>query len=842
MGRAEDRKARQRGARRAAPGRSPGDAPATGGPSAAGGPAGPSAGGPAGGGTGGGTGEGGTPGAGAASGDGGRRVGRRARTAGPRRTGIRRFLTWKKLLGAFFGFILLGMLGFVVLYLVVDIPKGNAAAKIQSNVFKYSDGTFLARTGDLNREIVDLDKVPKEVQRTFVAAENKSFYKDSGVDLKGTARGVINTLAGKGKQGGSTITQQYVKNYYLTQDQTVSRKLKELVISLKVDREKSKDSILAGYINTSYYGRGAYGVQAAAQAYYGVDAEELNVSQGAYLAALLQSPSSYDWTSATPTGRKLVKQRWNYVLDNMVEEDWLPAAEREAQKFPVPKEPKPDPTLEGQTGYLVKAAEADVEKQLVEQGLTKSEAEAQLKAGGYTITLNIDRKKQQQLKEAVDKKLNAELEPERNKADARVQAGAVSVDPRTGKVLAMYGGRDYVKHFVNNATRRDYQPASTFKPLILAAALEEGATTQSGRPITADTIYSGRSRRPVVGSDIGFAPPNEDNVSYGQVDVQTAMNKSINSVFAQMGVDVKMDKVLEVAGRLGMDTEDLPAVPAQTLGSMGASPLEMAGVYATLDNHGKKVTPALVKSVEHKDRAVDMPDPIGDKVISRGAADSVTSVLTGVVDDGTAKASVRDAPNRRGQQVAGKTGTSDDNKSAWFVGYTPKLVTSVGLFGEAPKNEGKDKGRYKVRRGDQASMKGALGRSRIDGGSFPAQIWAAYTFNASGSRTRFDLDTDMGSGVAPPPQPTTQAPPTPTTRPTETKDEDDKPSTKPPTPPSTTPTTKPPTTPTTKPPTSPTTKPPTTPPTTPPPSTTEDPDDRADRSDRSDRVDGRREE
>ncbi|MFD5698339.1 transglycosylase domain-containing protein [Streptomyces lasiicapitis] len=819
MGRAEERKARQRGARRAARGRPSDGAPATGSPSVGGPSAEGSSEGAA----------GGEPvGIGPAGEGSGGRAAPRARPGKSKRTGIRRFFTWKKLLGYFFGFILLGMLGFVVLYLVVDIPKGNAAARLQSNVYKYSDGTIMARKGDMNREIVDLDKVPKKVQRTFVAAENKSFYKDSGVDLKGTARGVLNTLAGKGKQGGSTITQQYVKNYYLTQDQTVSRKLKELVISLKVDREYSKDDILAGYINTSYYGRGAYGIQAAAQAYYGVDAEKLKVEQGAYLAALLQSPSSYDWTSATPTGRKLVKERWNYVLNNMVEEGWLPSSERDSLTFPTPKEPKPAPGMKGQTGYLVKAANEDLERQLVKQGYTKSEAEAQVEAGGYTITLNIDRKKQRALEKAVDKKLDSRLDEDKKKADARVQAGAASVDPKTGAIVAMYGGRDYIKHYVNNATRTDYQPASTFKPLILAAALEEGATTQSGKPITADTVYSGRSKRPVVGSEVGFAPPNEDNVSYGQVTVQTAMNKSINSVFAQMGVDVKMDKVLETAGKLGMDTEDLPAVPAQTLGSMGASPLEMAGVYATLDNHGKKVTPQLVKSVEHKDRTIDLPDAIGDEVISRGAADSVTSVLTGVVDDGTAKRSVRDASNRKGQQVAGKTGTSDDNKSAWFVGYTPKLVTSVGLFGELPEDEGK------LKRGSQVSMKGAGGMPRVDGGSFPAEIWAAYTFNSTGSRSKFNLKTDMGVGVAKPPEPTTQAPTTPTAPPT-TPDDDDEPSTKPPT-------TKPPTTP---PPSTPTTKPPTTPPTTPPPTTPTSPpptwgipdppdEDRADRSDRSD--------
>ncbi|WP_367044665.1 transglycosylase domain-containing protein [Streptomyces sp. Je 1-332] len=729
MGRAEERQARQRGARRASRGR------------------------PAGGGK-------------------------------PKRTGIRRFFTLKKILGTFFGLCLLGMLSFVVLYMVVDVPEGNAAAKLQSNVYKYKNGDVIARTGERNREVVDLDKVPKAVQRTFVAAENKSFYKDKGVDFKGTARGLINTVSGKGKQGGSTITQQYVKNYYLTADQTVTRKLKELVISLKVDQNKSKDYILAGYINTSYYGRGAYGIQAAAQAYYGVDAEELSVSQGAYLAALLQAPSQYDWTSATPASRKLVEARWNYVLDNMVEENWLSASEREGMKFDKPEPPKAAPGLEGQNGYLVKAAKDEVMK-------AGHLSEKQFDAGGYTITLNIDKKKQKQLEKAVDKKLNDQLDPDKRKADARVQAGAASVDPKTGKVLAMYGGRDYVKHYTNNATRRDYQPASTFKPLILAAALENGAKTQSGQPITANTVYDGTSERPVKGSDVAFAPPNEDDKSYGPSTVQKAMNKSINSVFAQMGVDVGMDKVLETAGKLGMDVEDLPAVPAQTLGTMGASPLEMAGVYATLDNHGKKVTPAVVASVEHKDRTIELPDPVGEQVVERGTADSLTSVLTGVVDDGTGRA-VRSPV----QDVAGKTGTSDDNKSAWFTGYTPKLVTSVGLFGEGAAGTSEES--------KQVSMKGAGGLPRVDGGSFPAQIWAAYTFDAMGSPSEFDLDTSMGAAIAPPPEPTTQAPKEPTREPTKTKD----PTTKPPTDDPTT--DKPTETPTTEPPTDdPTTEPPT---------------------------------
>jgi membrane peptidoglycan carboxypeptidase len=720
----------------------------------------------------------------------------------PAKGRIRRLFTWKKILGTFLGLCLLCIGSFIVLYLVVDVPEGNAAAKRQSNIYKYSDGTILARRGTVNREIVDLSKVPRKVQLTFVAAENKSFYKDVGVDFRGTARGLINTLSGKGKQGGSTITQQYVKNYYLNQDQTVTRKLKELVISLKVDRQKSKDDILAGYINTSYYGRNAYGIQAAAQAYYRIDAQKLSVQQGAYLAALLQAPSQYDWAVASETSRKLVKNRWNYGLDNMVEEGWLSKAKRDAMTFPVPEAPKGAPGLDGQKGYLVDLANQQLEQQLMDRdGLTQSQAENAVVDQGWTITLNIDRKKQAALEKAVKSQLTDKLDPKKRKVDGNVQAGAVSVDPKTGHIVALYGGVDYYKHYFNNATRRDYQPASTFKPLILAAALEDDAKTQNGTAITASTKYDGTSRRPVVdhGTKVGFAPPNEDDQNYGPITVQKAMNQSVNSVFAQMGVDVGMDNVMSTAKKLGMDTKGMQAVPAQTLGSMGASPLEMAGIYATLDNHGAKVTPSIIKSAEAKSRTVEMSNPIGGQVISRTAADTVTSVLTGVVDDGTARDSVARNPLRNGQQVAGKTGTSDENRSAWFTGYTPDLVTSVGLFGEDKKTK------------NHVSLKGATGLPlpglRVNGGGYPAKIWATYTFGVT-DKAKFDLNATEGAAVEPTDTPTWSS------SPTETPSQS--PTSEPPSP-SDTPTQSPTQTPTTQAPTqTPTTRPPTTtPPATP---------------------------
>ncbi|MCX5399426.1 transglycosylase domain-containing protein [Streptomyces sp. NBC_00102] len=666
--------------------------------------------------------------------------GREARAG--KKGGIRGLFTWKRVLGTFFGLCLLVMGAFVVLYLYVPVPEANAQAQKQSNVYKYSDGTVLARTGEVNREIVDLAQVPKAVQHTFVAAENKSFYQDKGVDLKGTTRALISTLSGKGKQGGSTITQQYVKNYYLTQDATVSRKLKELVISLKVDQKMSKDDILAGYINTAFYGRGASGIQAAAQAYYGVDASKLNVSQGAYLASLLQAPSQYDWATATPTGKRLVKARWAYTLDNMVEKGWLSSADRQGQEFPVPKAPKAAPGMEGQTGYLVEEAKAE----LKDQGVT----EEQLEAGGWTITLNIDKKRQKQLEKSVDDQLESKLDRKNNKVDATVQAGATSVDPKTGAIVAMYGGVGYTQHYFNNATRTDYQPASTFKPLVLASALENESTTQDGDLIGLNTTYDGTSERPVVGSDTPFAPQNEDDQNYGDISVQKALNASVNSVFAQMVVDVGPDKVKKTALSLGLPDKNFPERPAITLGTMNASTKDMAGAYATLDNHGKKVTPFIVKSAEHRDRSADEVKGIGKQVISRKSADTVTKAMTGVIDSGSGQAA-----NTTAYEAAGKTGTSENNKAAWFAAYTPELTTVVALYGESTK-EG----------GGQVSLTGTANSGRANGGGFPARIWADYTLGAlnGGSDAQFDLE-DVEKGevpYTPPPTPTESASPTPT--------------------------------------------------------------------------------
>ncbi|MFJ8657803.1 transglycosylase domain-containing protein [Streptomyces sp. NPDC093795] len=657
-------------------------------------------------------------------------------TSKAKKRGLRRFFSWKKLLGTFFVFCLLAMGALYVVYVMVPVPSANAEATMQSNTYRYANGKVLAQTGEINREIVGLEKIPEKVQKAFVAAENKTFYEDNGVDIKGTTRAAWSTITGKGKQGGSTITQQYVKNFYLSQDQTATRKLKEMVIAIKVDQETAKSDILAGYMNTSYYGRSAYGIQAAARSYYGVDATRLTTAQGAYLASLLQAPNQYDWSSASATGRKLVEERWNYVLDNMVGEGWLPADERAAMKFPVPQKPRPAPGMEGQTGYIVEAAN----QELMRQGVSEED----IKAGGWTITLNIDEKRQNALVKAVDRQLEAKLDRKGDKKDATVQAGATSVDPKTGAVVAMYGGVGATQHWTSNATRRDYQPASTFKPIVLATALDTGADTQDGREIGLGTVYDGDSRRQVVGSDIPFAPENEDDEDYGPVTVQKATNSSINSVFAQMIVDVGAGATKKTALALGMkDGADFGETPAMSLGTMGASTLDMAGVYATLDNHGKKVTPTLVKAASHKDRVHEPLNAIGEQVISREAADTVTKAMQGVVQSGSGFRAAGD------YEAAGKTGTSENNRSAWFVGYTPELVTAVGLFGEDTK-------------GNQVTLTDTINPGRANGGRTPAQIWGDYTTSAlgGGSDASFDLETDSWAPTEPNPEPTrtTEAP------------------------------------------------------------------------------------
>ncbi|MFH8891298.1 transglycosylase domain-containing protein [Streptomyces sp. NPDC017949] len=663
--------------------------------------------------------------------------GRPAAKGGRKRAGWRRALpTWRMLLG---GLVLLGLLlggALVAGYLLVDIPPANAAATAQSNVYLYSDGSQLARDGEVNRVNVPLSQVPLTVQEAVLAAEDRDFHSERAVDPKAMVRAAWNTVTGKGKQSGSTITQQYVKNYYLGQEQTVNRKVKEFFIAIKLGREKSKDYILEGYLNTSYFGRNAYGIQAASQAYYGKDVTRLTTAEGAYLATLLNSPSAFD-VVAHPRSRDRAVARWNYVLDGMVKKEWMDPAERAAARFPEPGKLRPASGLSGQRGYLVEA----VKDYITERGILDDKTLAE---GGYRITTTIDKRRQTAFVDAVRTEMVDELDPAARPADRPVRAGGASIDPATGKVVALYGGIDYTKQYVNNATRHDYQVASTFKPFVFAAAVENDSRTQEGRRITPNTLYNGDNKRPVDGGRIRFAPENEGQVSYGNITVNTATDLSVNTVYAQMAVDVGGEKVKRTAIALGIpeSTPNFDAGPAIALGTMQASVLDMTQAYATLADHGRRTPYTFLEKITKGGDTIGLPDRTPEQVISREAADTTTSMLVSVVDNGTGTAALA-----AGHPAAGKTGTAELDRSAWFAAYTPDLVTVVSMMGQDPDT------------GTLQSLYGALGERRIGGGGYPARIWAAYTKAALEASDPVDFDLELQRGASRPQQPDVPQPP-----------------------------------------------------------------------------------
>ena len=654
--------------------------------------------------------------------------------------------TWRMALGGVLTVLLLGIAAFVTMYTVVRVPDANAAATAQSNIYYYSDNkTEIGQTGEVNRVSVPIGDIALTMQHAAVSAEDRTFYTNRGVSLTGMTRAAWYTVSGRGLQGGSTITQQYVKNYYLNQNQNVERKAKEFFISLKVDQTESKDTILAGYLNTSYFGRGAYGIQAAAQAYYGINASQLNASQAAYLAALLQAPSAYDVDTATADGKAAAIARWNYVLDGMQKLGWLTPAERAAETFPEVKQPSTIDGVSGQAGYLIDIAD----QYLSDNNIVDP---ASLAAGGWRITTTFVKSDQDALAAAVKTDLTDKLPNTAKTRDVRAAAG--SVDPTTGRLVAAYGGPDYAEQEYDDATRTDIQVGSTFKAFDLAAALQNHATTQDGVPITPSTIYDGTSARPVQGlpKGVSYDPTNEDHVDYGDISVRYAMMKSVNSVFAQEAVDAGLNNVRNAAIAAGLppDTPSMNAAdPSIALGVATPNAIQMAGAYGTFANHGQQITPWSVQTLSHDGQPTTLPAHKATTAFSRDTADTVTSVLEGVVTpSGTGYlAQGLDRP------AAGKTGTTDNNKSAWFIGYTPQLVTSVGLFVEDPTTHA------------HYPLSDVTG-SRVNGGAFPTQIWTDYMSAALSGQPveQFDLDSAATQSSVPD-QPATTPSSSPSTTP-----------------------------------------------------------------------------
>jgi membrane peptidoglycan carboxypeptidase len=426
----------------------------------------------------------------------------------------------------------------------------------------------------------------------------------------------------------------------------------------------------------------------------------------------------------------------------MVKKGWLSESERAGMKFPMPKESTLSTGMSGQRGYIVRI----VRDYLVQNKIVD---EARLDAGGYRITTTLQKPKQDAFVKAVNDKLMDKLDKKDNKVDRYVRAGGAAVDPKTGKVVAMYNGIDYVKQYTPNATRRDFQVGSTFKPFVFTAAVENHSETQDGRVITPNTIYDGTNQRPVQGwAGDPYAPENEDQVSYGDITVTEATDKSVNSVYAQMAADVGPQKVKQTAIDLGIPeaTPDLADGPAIALGTATASVLDMAEAYATLANHGRHGAYTMVEKVTKEGTPIDLPERRTRQAVSREAADTTTKVLQSVVQNGTAAAA-----QAAGRPVAGKTGTAEKDKAAWFAGYTPDLAVVVSVMGQDPVTA------------DQKPLYGALGLPRINGGGPPAEIWAQFTRDALKDKPVKDFDLRLQPGADVSQAPGTEAPADPTT-------------------------------------------------------------------------------
>jgi membrane peptidoglycan carboxypeptidase len=627
------------------------------------------------------------------------------------RTGWRRWIpSWRQFAGlsVFSVAVLAGL--FVAVYEAVDIPDVNASAREQASVYYWADGTPMVTVGAVNRQTVKLAQVPLPLQHAVIAAENADFYQDSGVSVSGIARAAVNILKGEETQGGSTITQQYVKNTYLSQDQTVTRKIKELFISLKLANQEPKSDILQGYLNTSWFGRDSYGIQAASYAYYGIPAKSLNPGQSALMASLLKGSEQYD-PSLSAANHKRAVARWKWILDREVATGSMTAKERAAYTvFPEPKKAVKPSSQAGQTGYLIDIANKYVKSR---SGLTDKD----FARGGYRIHTTFEKDKVRALSDAVDKVRHESLDPAKRAADTYVEVGAASVRPSDGAIVAVYGGANAVEHFSDNADTAGVPAGSAFKPFVYAAALQNGLfSARRARPVPKPRgpVPGGAAAAdaPVAGKPgAGVLPPAG---TVGKLDL--ALLDGQNTPFVEAGKDVGLAKVRDLAVAAGLREESMAKLePTFSIGTSTPSAVRMASAYTSFVNAGSHVEPYSVTRVVHG--GADIPgfgEPKPRKVMDPSVAAQVGRALALVAAKTFKGPEYRQFP-ADGTVLAGRTGDTDRMKSAWFIGTSKELSTAVTMF------------RTKPGAPQLLGMQGVGGADSEHGSVFPPRIWADYT-------------------------------------------------------------------------------------------------------------------
>ncbi|MFE7953155.1 transglycosylase domain-containing protein [Streptomyces sp. NPDC057426] len=594
-----------------------------------------------------------------------------------------------------------------------------------------SEGGTLATVYSRDRKVVPLEKISPYMQKAIVAIEDSRFYEHGAIDLKGVLRAINrNAQSGGVSEGASTLTQQYVKNVFVEEagddpekvaqatQQTIGRKVRELKYAIQVEEELGKKKILENYLNITFFGQQAYGVEAASQRYFSKRAADLKVEEAAMLAGLVQSPSRYDPVNDLQEATK----RRNVVLQRMADVKDISQAEADrAMATPVKlkvKAPKNGciTAVDG-AGFFCDYVRKTILTDPV-FGKTVEERQKLWNLGGLTVRTTLDPRAQEAANKAAVAKINE---------DDKVAASVVQVQPGSGKILSMGQSRPYgldqKQHQTTlnlavgskmGGTTYGFQVGSTFKPITAAAALEKGLSPAQSFSTGAQINVPENSYTRCDGKPAGYANwevNNELKSETGTWDMTSALGKSINTYFAKLEQMAGLCETITMAKKVGYERElgkKVKQSPSITLGSVEATPLDMAAVYATFANRGTYCTPIAIESIKTADgEKLKVPRTECSRAMSERTADTINQMLKGVVEDGTGtKAGLSDRDN------AGKTGTTNDRKDAWFVGYTPNLSTAVWVGDDV----GEKQSMYNITIGGEYYGK-------VCGGCLPGPIW-----------------------------------------------------------------------------------------------------------------------
>ena len=630
------------------------------------------------------------------------------------------------ILFTFLGLIIAGLGTFLVAYAALTVPQADQVALAQTTTVYYADGTTeMGRMSQVNRKIIDSSTLPDYVAHAVVASEDRTFYTNSGVDLKGIGRALINNIRGGARQGASTLTQQYVERYYVGETTGYVGKAKEAILALKINREQSKDQIIGNYLNTIYFGRGAYGIEAASQAYFGHEAKDLTLSEAAMIAGIIPAPSAWD----PAVDEEKARSRWTRVINLMVEDGWISQADANAAEFPKTIDPDTlgGPTMEGPTGYLMEQIRTELAQ---EGGFTAD----QLATGGYRIISTIDKEKQDQAVEAAEYMYTV-----RGWNEDSMHVALTSLDPATGEIVAEYGGKDYLKRQQNGATQDIMAAGSTFKPFALIAHAEQGGSIYDTYDGSSPKTFSGLAR-PVS---------NDSGVSWGRQNLVNATKNSINTVFVGLNQEVGPATTKQVAIELGIpeDTNGLDDSLLNVLGFAAPHNIDLAHAYSTIASGGQRTTPHIVREVQNSDGSKVFQTTVNPKqVFDTKTMSTVLPALQAVTDSG----GTAEAAAVLKQDSGGKTGTSEEQKTAQFVGFTPSLVTAVSMY-QLDEN------------GSPVSLTNIGGLGQFHGGDWPVTVWVRYMKAVSANDTKLHFDWYKRQTATPVnPAPVATTTPTPT--------------------------------------------------------------------------------